>query len=614
MPLPALPASLVFTASDTLVATIAVTSSGTPVTLYHDPALQLASASPGLKSQDGGNISKTYWLPAGTYSVVVTIGGAAQGTVSAVLAAGGSQTVQVVAPVAQFSVATTTTLTVAPSNSTSAANYYCQGTSSTGGDEVTIAAAIAALPSKGGRILLLAGQFWRTNPIVCDSDNVSVDGENRFATIISPASNAVGAADMIVGFGRLPNGVEVRSMQYFDASTGTTPLASSACGLIFGATSGVTEDLWSKATALDGFRYQGYKTVTSSVGALTVAVATTPAIGTTETWTMGSTAGLTVAGSYLAYPPTGTDYLPEWVTCNSITNGTTAVFARAQGTTAAKTHAIGTTLNPFTVAQIFDVTVSNVEAAFSNRDGIVLDPYFFNSELVLCRVEGGSTALGKITRNGIWCAGAGVQLIGCHPYFCSTAGLYAYSTLPVGAQLYVIGGEYESSPIGISAQACQYLSIGSNLHFFNNSVNDVNSASAQRLIMGDFITDSPVSAAHIFVSGAAKQYVDIHDFEITLGSAQGIEIVTGATASGIAYRGHIHHGSIEGVGAQGVVLKDVSTCKVDHVISSGTLLETVTTTGNSDYNTFDNNTLIGAAVVTTVGTHSTSTNNVTGAP
>lgn len=96
MPLPALPASVTFTASDSVTASIAVTSAGAAVTLYHDPNLQVASASPGISSQDDGNVSKTYWLPAGTYSLVLTINGLAQPASTLVLAAGSSTTVPTV--------------------------------------------------------------------------------------------------------------------------------------------------------------------------------------------------------------------------------------------------------------------------------------------------------------------------------------------------------------------------------------------------------------------------------------------------------------------------------------------------------------------------------------
>lgn len=99
MPLPALPARLIFTASDMLVGAIAVTAAGVPVTVYHDPSLSQVSSAPAIKSQDGSNASKSYWLPAGTYSVVVTVNGVAQPAVAAVLAAGGSQTITVALPV-----------------------------------------------------------------------------------------------------------------------------------------------------------------------------------------------------------------------------------------------------------------------------------------------------------------------------------------------------------------------------------------------------------------------------------------------------------------------------------------------------------------------------------
>jgi hypothetical protein len=71
----------------------------------------------------------------------------------------------------------TTVLTVAASNTSNdrGSNYRCTGTN----DQNTINAAIAALPTAGGRIKLLAGQYNLSGSVVIDRSHVDLEGESH---------------------------------------------------------------------------------------------------------------------------------------------------------------------------------------------------------------------------------------------------------------------------------------------------------------------------------------------------------------------------------------------------------------------------------------------------
>ena len=506
---------------------------------------------------------------------------------------------------------------IAPSNSTSWANLYCTGS----GDETVINAAIAGL-SNGGTVKLLAGQFNRTNPIVCDVDNVTIEGANRSATYISPGASAAGAADLIVGNGRQVSNPQIKNLTLYDASGGAgTPATGSGYGLLMRANTPYLEQVFTQATKLDGIRLEAYKTLGANSGALNGAIGTTPSPGTQETWVFTSTASLTMSAYYLVQPPTGSDYDPEWVQCVSITDGTHAVIARALGTTPAKTHVTASFLQAFTVANpVFDGILFGCQIIYANRDGVVADPNVQNFDFSTVRSEGGNGTLGQLTRNGFWIAGVGHHLVACHPYQCSSNGLLLQSTIPTGASASVTGGDYETCPTGIKTSSVARLLVSGGTRFFANTTADMNLTGNSALgtyLLGDFEMTSTAVANHIFASGTAGQLVEIHDFVIN-GGAVGIQINTGATASGIAYRGGIGQGTITGITSYGVQAKDVSSISVHDVTVSTSgataIVEQATAAGNSNYNNIHDNTIVGSATITTVGANTINHNNLLGAP
>lgn len=68
-----------------------------------------------------------------------------------------------------------TAVIAAVDSSAGGADYRCTGT----GDQATINAAITACGSRGGRILLRAGNYSLSAPYVVDRDCITIEGENR---------------------------------------------------------------------------------------------------------------------------------------------------------------------------------------------------------------------------------------------------------------------------------------------------------------------------------------------------------------------------------------------------------------------------------------------------
>lgn len=79
------------------------------------------------------------------------------------------------------------TFVIASSTSVGGADYYCDGTD----DDVQIQAAIDALPSGGGRILLREGTYTITTTILINRDNVILEGVGFGTVITQPNSTNI---------------------------------------------------------------------------------------------------------------------------------------------------------------------------------------------------------------------------------------------------------------------------------------------------------------------------------------------------------------------------------------------------------------------------------------
>ena len=107
-----------------------------------------------------------------------------------------------------------------------AADYVCTGTSTTGGDEATINAAIA--DAQGGRVVLLEGTYWRTNPIICDYDYTVLEGQGPATTIAVPTSGVSpsGYASIIFGNTRTLTKSAIRHLRVQPQGSGTDLVAA----------------------------------------------------------------------------------------------------------------------------------------------------------------------------------------------------------------------------------------------------------------------------------------------------------------------------------------------------------------------------------------------------
>ncbi|MDY6835112.1 MAG: hypothetical protein SVY53_09980 [Chloroflexota bacterium] len=87
------------------------------------------------------------------------------------------------------------------------ADYICDGVD----DQVEINTAIGELPTIGGKVLLMEGTFWRTEPIVINRSNFMIEGMGP-ATIIKSATEESLEKDIFTGDGSGHSGVWIKNL------------------------------------------------------------------------------------------------------------------------------------------------------------------------------------------------------------------------------------------------------------------------------------------------------------------------------------------------------------------------------------------------------------------
>lgn len=154
------------------------------------------------------------------------------------------------------------TLVVAASNATTAmknvADYVCDGTA----DDVEINAAIAAIGSAGGRVLLSEGTFTIAAPILAQSkDRITIEGQG-FSTQITPAagfSAGAGVSGLVVidGNGTQPTGyAQVKNLYLNGNNVGT--YTAPIDGLFFRGYHGRIQNVYAYRCSGNGFHFMGY--------------------------------------------------------------------------------------------------------------------------------------------------------------------------------------------------------------------------------------------------------------------------------------------------------------------------------------------------------------------
>jgi hypothetical protein len=367
------------------------------------------------------------------------------------------------------------TILVAASNTSSAgkaaADYVCTGTSETGGDEVTINAAIAA--AQGGRVVLLEGIYWRTNPIICDYDYTVLEGQGPATTIAVPISGVSpsGYASIIFGNTRTIMKSAIRHLRVQPQGSGVDLVSGSGHGIAFRCNDGRLEDVTIQSCAGDGWRIGGCTntsfqvTVTQGIGA--------PVGLTEETWSVSAVPAVAlpawakvVSLSYAGTP--GNDDSVETVVITATGNNTVTVV---RGWDSTPIRAIDSNALLIPMDSLFEVLGTALNATFPGGNGMVIEATVQNSEFIRCVVNGGMKLDTPRGAHGIVAFGGVNKLHLCHPYFNPLNGLHV-DCRGVGGLggMQVTGGEYETNgDVGISMINAYYMQISGSKFYANGS-------------------------------------------------------------------------------------------------------------------------------------------------
>ena len=347
----------------------------------------------------------------------------------------------------------TATVVVAASNSSAegkaAADFVCTGNGTTGGDEVVIQNALRQLkntPQGKGKIVLLEGTFYRTNPIYVDQQGVTLEGQGD-STIIVTAANGQGYASIINGSNGsfdgvmylsgdtaptgAPNECIFHDFLIQDYQSAGVALPGSNHGLVVRGGDVRINNVNVKIVNLDGIRYESFRQM-GVAGTLGVAVSTTPQQGTQETWTVSGIASPPATPFYaLVTPASGYDSDPEgiYVASTGTYSGGSATWTVLRGVSysTTKAHAVGANITLMSLTTMFNTITQNCNIYCALRTGILTENEVSDCEWFACIINGGTSASVKYTVNGIFNGAGNVRFIACHPYFCQQYGFYGWS-------------------------------------------------------------------------------------------------------------------------------------------------------------------------------------------
>lgn len=483
-------------------------------------------------------------------------------------------------------------LVVAAPNASAAtktgADYVCDGTQSTGGDEVEINAAIAALPAAGGKIVLSGGQFWRTAPIVCNKSNVIIEGVGFGATLISPATNATGAANIVIGSNTAssqPQNIEVRDLMLSDGvgSSTASPYTGSKNALIMRCNNGRIRNVRTAHQALDGIRIEGTK-VYGTATTLTSAVTTTPSQGAWETWNVASSAPFAVNGFARvgAVSDTTGDPDPEIVQIISKPSGTSIQVARGYSGSTVKTQLSGTAVTQFSTVGVYDNVVDDAYVIFAARNGVFIDSWATDCEFVAVKVDGGDDGAHKLTQNGFYNTGAGNSFLVCHAYFCVNGFYGNGAALTVQCTQDIIGGAYETNTNGIRLEWCKNSNLST--RWYGNSAQNVWLANCSIIrVTGFAFNNENLTSQHIYVDGGKQISIDNYKTSDNTESIQVIKFVNGVTRSRII--GCEISRGFDASYSKMVNLGDATYCEISGNVLEGSIWEDT----GADYNQIHHN-------------------------
>lgn len=502
---------------------------------------------------------------------------------------------------------------VAAANSTAAgrkaADYVCTGTQAAGGDEVTINQAIAALTGPltngfGGRVVLLEGDYWLTQPVVCDQDNATIEGQGaQYTTRLHTATNATNRqAALIVGKTRTTNGVALRNLAIKAGDNSSNIITGSGSGIVFRSSNGRMENVTVENTEKDGVWIDGSRTSTGTATTLAAAVSTTPNPNSSETWTVASTAGIPIP-SLAVVGPDPQHLFAEVVRITAAPTGTTLTVTRGFWGTPVTAHANGDALTVVTIDSLFEVAVTNLTVIQPGQDCLTITPSILNSEFTRVIAHGGKQLGTPRGRDGIHNMGGGNKFLLCHPYWNVRDGLRCDLTSNGNDQVFVHGGEYETNGgYGIWLNGSSGSVVNGTLMYSNANKDIYLSGTARKLVVSDNILQSSTVDKHILVGGTNTNVI-ISGNVTRFGTAAGIAVESASVAQVVICGNSIS----EGNGSTGISLVNAQQCEV----YGNTVDRGIIESGTADYNRIHGNVVGtgGSGAVTRIGAHSSAHDN-----
>ena len=334
------------------------------------------------------------------------------------------------------------TVTIAAYNSSTAsahnADYQCIGS----GDETVINAAIAALPSFGGHVVLLEGAFVCTGAVVVNKSYVILEGQGNSATsIINPSSGLDRVAAVVVGSTQAVSQSGVKNLQVNSSGASDGEIVSgSGHGIAFACDIGILENVIVKAPAGDCFHI--------GQDQVAFATATTVASGSSgalpqSTLHVASTSGFASAGSVIVQTADG----PAYCTYTATSGGnefTGCSWSYPSGASLATSDGVTQ------VSGLFDLTAFNCYAQIPGGNGWYVDWTYGSCEFLVCRSQGSpSKPASTGSQNGWLLYGTALKLVVCHGYFWDGYGLAINAPDNfTGGGITVYGGEWENNASG----------------------------------------------------------------------------------------------------------------------------------------------------------------------
>ncbi len=494
-------------------------------------------------------------------------------------------------------------------NSKAAADYVCTGTN----DEITINTAIAALPSNGGRVVLMEGTYTCTNPITIDKNYVTVEGQGQgFNTVVAAPSSAVSRTAAII-FGQTARVVScaLRNVS-LNVSGGTQATkAGTGHGVAIACDSFLCENVSVQFCSGDAFHY-GLDLLSPTLQT-TVSSASNGAALNQAIINVASTAGFNATGTIMVRQSSGAVAYISYTG----TTGTTFTGCTANWLGASFTLSTGDTV--IVGSQQYNCTSYNCLADNYGGSGYYVDWNYSSCEWVLARANGsnaGKPGSSTASQHGFVVLGSQLKFLMCHPYFNAGYGMKigdAHSF--TSASITIVGGEYESNTdAGIFVRENIGPVLINDVNFYGQGLSSSNqdiylSFNANNVRIGSCVFRKGTGAnigKQIYAASASYCSVTDCVFEYA-GAIQNI-FLDGASGADAYFSIRNNRFKNLNSGSRAVLLKgDTTYCTVINNVSDATFEEQISGV-TPDFNTITGNTLVAGqgAVLTIVGTHTLS--------